>query len=178
MEVHPISALLQLPLPVYEVARSSNYDRVICYAADKGILGPVNVAGFGRVLGLGHDLVDLQEFGRQLAMPGTSMSSLFSTWERRQAERRCSSMMTQRRTRHALGPEPSPYALDNCPWSGVEILDDSKGRPSVRPEPSLEAVLYDCLLPASGQVDRVQLCWYIALSHDGLVASAVVLLCR
>lgn len=136
MEVHPISTLLRLPLPVYEVARSSNYDRVICCGADKGILGPVNVAGFGRVLGLGHDLVDLQEFGRQLAMPGTRMSSLFSTWERRQAERRCSSMITQRRTRHALGPEPSPYCWMTAPGAASRFWMKARvGRASARSSP-------------------------------------------
>lgn len=59
-----MSTLLWLPLPIYEVARSSNYDKVICYEANKGILGPMDIAGFEQVLGLGYDLVDLQEFGR------------------------------------------------------------------------------------------------------------------
>ena len=114
----------------------------------RGILGPMNDAGFGQVLGLGHDLVDLKEFGRQLAMP------------------------------QALGPEPSPYGLDDFPWNRVEILDDGRGRPSVNLESPVEARLYDSLPLTGGQVDRVQLCWHIALSHDGSVASAVVLLCR
>ena len=160
----------------------------------RGILGPMEDAGFGQVLGLGHDLVDLKEFGRQLAMPGTRMTSLFSPRERRQAEQRsllkCDDITAHLAVRwagkesvlkawsQALGSEPSPYDLDDFPWSGVEILDDGRGRPSVNLESSVEAKLYDSLPLPGGQVDRVQLCWHIALSHDGPMASAVVLLCR
>lgn len=43
---------------------------------------------------------------------------------------------------------------------------------------SLAAKLHDFLPLTGGQVNRVQLCWHIALSHDGPVASAVVLPCR
>ena len=151
-------------------------------------------AGFGQVLGLGHDLVDLEKFGRQLAMPGTRMTSLFSPRERRQAEQRAL-LKHDDTTAHlavrwagkesvlkawsqALGTEPSPYGLDDFPWSGVEILDDGRGRPNVNLESSVEARLYDSLLLTGGQFDQMQLCWHIALSHDGPVASAVVLLCR
>ena len=160
----------------------------------KGIIGPMEDAGFGQVLGLGHDLVDLKEFGRQLAMPGTRMTSLFSQRERRQAVHRAllkhDDIATHLAVRwagkesvlkawsQALGPEPSPYGLDDFPWSGVEILDDGRGRPSVNLESSVEVELYDSLPMIGGQVDQVQLCWHIALSHDGPVASAVVLLCR
>ena len=160
----------------------------------RGILGPMDDAGFGQVLGLGHDLVDLEKFGRQLAMPGTRMTSLFSPRERRQAEQRAllkhddtaahlavrwaGKESVLKAWSQALGPEPSPYGLDDFPWSGVEILDDGRGRPSVNLESSVEARFYDSLLLTGGQANRVQLCWHIALSHDGPVASAVVLLCR
>ena len=154
----------------------------------------MNDAGFGQVLGLGHDLVDLKEFGRQLAMPGTRMTSLFSPRERRQAQQRALLKHDDTATHlavrwagkesvlkawsQALGSEPSPYDLDDFPWSGVEILDDGRGRPSVHLESSVEARFYDSLLLTGGQANRVQLCWHIALSHDGPVASAVVVLCR
>ena len=160
----------------------------------RGILGPMDDAGFGQVLGLGHDLVDLEEFGQQLAMPGTRMTSLFSPRERRQAEQRAllkhddtaahlavrwaGKESVLKAWSQALGSEPSPYDLDDFPWSGVEILDDGRGRPSVNLESSVEARLYDSLLLTGGQANRVQLCWHIALSHDGPAASAVVLLCR
>ncbi len=160
----------------------------------RGILGHMEDAGFGQVLGLGHDLVDLKEFGRQLAMPGTRMTGLFSARERRQAEQRAllkhDDMAAHLAVRwagkesvlkawsQALGPEPSPYGLDDFPWSGVEVLDDGRGRPSVHLESNVEARLYDSMTLTGGQFDRVQLCWHIALSHDGPVASAVVLLCR
>ena len=160
----------------------------------RGILGPMEDVGFGQVLGLGHDLVGLKEFGRQLAMPGTRITSLFSPREQRQAQQRAllkhddtvahlavrwaGKESVLKAWSQALGPEPSPYGLDNFPWSGVEILDDGRGRPSVNLASCVEAKLYDSLLLTGGQVDRVQLCWHIALSHDGPVASAVALLCR
>ena len=160
----------------------------------KGILGPMEDAVFGQVLGLGHDLVDLKEFGRQLAMPGTRMASLFSARERRQAEQQALLKHDDPATHlavrwagkesvlkawsQALGPEPSPYGLDDFPWSGVEILDDGRGRPSVNLESTVKAKLHESLPLAGSQVDQVELRWHIALSHDGPVASAVVLLCR
>ena len=160
----------------------------------RGILGPMDDAGFGQVLGLGHDLVDLEKFGRQLAMPGTRMTSLFSPRERRQAEQRAllkhddttvhlavrwaGKESVLKAWSQALGTEPSPYGLDDFPWSGVEILDDGRGRPSVNLESSVKAKLHESLLLTGSQVDHVELRWHIALSHDGPVASAVVLLCR
>ena len=77
----------------------------------------------------------------------------------------------------ALGPETSPYVLDDFSWRGVEIPDDGRGRPSVNLESSVEVRLYDSLPLTDGQLGGVQLCWHIALSHDGPVASAIVLLC-
>ena len=159
----------------------------------KGILGPMEDAVFGQVLGLGHDLVDLKEFGRQLAMPGTRMTSLFSPRERRQAQQRAQLKHDETAAHlaarwagkesvlkawsQALGPELSPYGLDDFPWSGVEILDDGRGRPSVNLESSVQAKLHESLPLTDRQVDQVELRWHIALSHDGPVASAVVLLC-
>ena len=159
----------------------------------KGILGPMEDAVFGQVLGLGHDLVDLKEFGRQLAMPGTRMASLFSPRERRQAQQRAQLKHDETAAHlaarwagkesvlkawsQALGPELSPYGLDDFPWSGVEILDDGRGRPSVNLESSVQAKLHESLPLTDRQVDQVELRWHIALSHDGPVASAVVLLC-
>ena len=160
----------------------------------RGILGPMEDAGFGQMLGLGHDLVDLKEFGRQLAVSGTRMTSLFSPRERRQAQQRALLKHDDTATHlaarwagkesvlkawsQALGPEPSPYSLDDFPWSGVEILDDSRGRPSVNLESSVQVKLNESLPQSGSQVDQVELRWHIALSHDGPVASAVVLLCR
>lgn len=148
---------------------------------------------FGHVLGLGHDLVDLEAFGRQLAMPGTRMAGLFSPREHRQAEQRAMLKHDDPATHlavrwagkesvlkawsQALGSEPSPYGMDDFLWSAVEILDDSRGRPGVHLKSTLKAMLYDSLYSAHSQSDRVQLRWHIALSHDGSVASAVVLLC-
>ena len=159
----------------------------------KGILGPMEDAVFGQVLGLGHDLVDLKEFGRQLAMPGTRMASLFSARERRQAEQQAllkhddtaahlaarwaGKESVLKAWSQALGPELSPYGLDDFPWSGVEILDDGRGRPSVNLESSVQAKLHESLPLTDRQVAQVELRWHIALSHDGPVASAVVLLC-
>ncbi|NEG96313.1 4'-phosphopantetheinyl transferase superfamily protein [Bifidobacterium sp. SMB2] len=143
------------------------------------------------VLGLGHDVVDIAAFAEQLAEPGSRMRALFSSRELRQAALRA-------RVKHddesahlavrwagkeavlkawseALGSRPNPYTLDDFPWSGIEILDDSRGRPSVTLRAGVERTLHESLADVPS---AVCLAWHISLSHDGPVASAVALLIR
>lgn len=100
----------------------------------------------------------------------------------------------------ALRDEPAPYGLDDFPWGGIEILDDRRGRPGVHLGQEVQDRLDESLpirsglgRPASG--GSVMGCggsvgpngeapygvgglvWHISLSHDGGMASAVVLLC-
>ncbi|PJM74579.1 holo-ACP synthase [Bifidobacterium simiarum] len=151
------------------------------------------------VLGLGHDVVDVAAFAEQLAEPGSRMRRLFSPRELRQASLRAQTKHDDESAHlaarwagkeavlkawsEALADRPNPYTIDDFPWSGIEILDDSRGRPHVtlrsdadvrlieslgvdRPDPSDHAV----------RTDRPALIWHISLSHDGPVASAVALL--
>ena len=92
-------------------------------------------------------------------------------------------------------PAALPYTLDDFPWPLVEILDDARGVPHVVLAADVEGRLASSLGPACGAAaegvsaavagaDRADgnagaapwLTWHVSLSHDGPVASAVVLL--
>lgn len=100
----------------------------------------------------------------------------------------------------ALRDEPAPYGLDDFPWGGIEILDDRRGRPGVHLGQEVQDRLDESLPdPSDSRQSRLgwsgvngddsvgafeanprgaaSLVWRIALSHDGGIASAVVLLC-
>ena len=106
------------------------------------------------MLGLGHDVVDVPAFAKQLNEPGTRMRSLFSmreiwqTAQRSQLKHDDEAVHLAARwagkeaflkawcaaiSRHAKdGAEVAyPYTLDNFPWVRIEILDDSHGVPRV-----------------------------------------------
>lgn len=92
----------------------------------------------------------------------------------------------------ALGDNTSPYTLDDFPWSRIEILDDRRGRPHVALAADVERVLrasVDCAgieAACGGTVEERgesketifsgEPTWHISLSHDGPIASAVVML--
>lgn len=138
------------------------------------------------VLGLGHDVVDVAGFAAQLAEPGSRMRGLFSTRELRQAAARgrakhdgeavhlaarwAGKEAVLKAWEEALGDSPSPYTLDDFPWSRIEILDDRRGRPRVALAADAERVLVESL-----RSDGVR--WHLSLSHDGPVASAIAILC-
>ncbi|KAB8294588.1 holo-ACP synthase [Bifidobacterium avesanii] len=176
------------------------------------------------ILGLGHDVVDLAAFAGQLAEPGTRMRALFSARELRQASARAAAKHDAESTHlagkwagkesvlkawcEALGERPNPYTLDDFPWSGVEILDDSRGRPGVVLHANVHRALAESLAESLGEslagppagllgglsggssvgplneppsqmpptAREAPFIWHISLSHDGGVASAVVLL--
>ncbi|WP_346966775.1 holo-ACP synthase [Bifidobacterium angulatum] len=70
-----------------------------------------------------------------------------------------------------------PYTLDDFPWREVEILDDSRGCPRVVLSAKASTALTDSLgvnEPGPGQ-NRMPV-FHVSLSHDGSVASAVVIL--
>lgn len=143
--------------------------------------------GAGRVIGVGHDVVDLAAFDEQLREPGSRMRGLFSVRELRQSRLRAAAKHDGESVHlaarwagkeavlkawcDALGERPYPYTLDDFPWAGVEILDDSRGRPHVVLADPVAARFRDSLAGTSPDPS-----WRISLSHDGPVASAVVLL--
>lgn len=158
------------------------------------------------IYGLGHDVVDVAAFSEQLGVPGSHMRDLFSVREVRQAATRAA-LKNDGEAVHlaarwagkeavlkawceAVGDGPMPYAIDDVPWSGIEILDDSHGRPHVLLRADVERALRESVpqllgggasrafpRPA-GVIDggAASTRWHISLTHDGPVASAVALL--
>ena len=68
-----------------------------------------------------------------------------------------------------LGSAPFPFTLDNFPWREIEILDDSRGVPHVSLSGDASPAFQT---DYSGSIPDV----HISLSHDGPVASAVVMI--
>ena len=159
------------------------------------------------LMGLGHDVVDVTAFARQLGEPGSRMRGLFSARELRQAAQRarvkndgeavhlsarwagkeavlkawCEAIaQLPRHTNAGEGNARAgeyPYTLDDFPWREVEILDDSRGCPRVVLSAKASTALTDSLgvnEPGPGQ-NRMPV-FHVSLSHDGSVASAVVIL--
>ena len=122
------------------------------------------------VLGLGHDVVDVSAFAEQLAEPGSRMRGLFSVREVRQAGERARRKNDDESTHlaakwagkeavlkawcDALGDMPNPYTIENFPWSGIEIVDDSRGRPCVALRPDVERKLCALLPPQPPETPR------------------------
>ena len=110
------------------------------------------------LMGLGHDVVDVAAFARQLDEPGSRMRGLFSARELRQTAQRArvkndgeavhlaarwaGKEAVLKAWCEAIAQLPSgmaaragagdyPYTIDDFPWREVEILDDSHGCPRV-----------------------------------------------
>ncbi|RSX50784.1 4-phosphopantetheinyl transferase [Bifidobacterium goeldii] len=142
------------------------------------------------VFGLGHDVVDVPAFEQQLAQPGSRMRGLFSVREVRQAmglaARKSDGEAVHLAAKwagkeavlkawcEALGDNPAPYTIDVFPWAGIEILDDSLGRPRVVLRDDVERELCNSLPPSASPMVAPQ--WHISVSHDGGIASAIVVL--
>ncbi|KFJ05498.1 holo-ACP synthase [Bifidobacterium tsurumiense] len=169
--------------------------------------------GMESILGLGHDVVDIAGFEKQLNEPGTRLRGLFSARELRQSTLRGESKADGEAVHlaarwagkeavikawsEALGVRDAPFTVDNMPWSQIEILDDSRGRPGVVLSEDAQKMLYESVLGTinHGSAQSVQqsrihsreesasdtdahLEWRISISHDGGIASAVVLLAK
>lgn len=141
------------------------------------------------MLGLGHDVVDVPAFAKQLNEPGTRMRNLFSmreiwqTAQRSQLKHDDEAVHLAARwagkeaflkawcaaiSRHAKdGAEVAyPYTLDNFPWVRIEILDDSHGVPRVILSSEVQRKVQQSLgLP----LDPVRQSYdiSISISHDG-----------
>ena len=132
------------------------------------------------LMGLGHDVVDISGFSQQLNEPGARLRALFSTRELRQAAWCEAIAQLPRHTNAGEGNARAgeyPYTLDDFPWREVEILDDSRGCPRVVLSAKASTALTDSLgvnEPGPGQ-NRMPV-FHVSLSHDGSVASAVVIL--
>lgn len=154
------------------------------------------------IAGMGHDVVDCAEFREQLQLPGSRFEKLFSRREIAQCRMRAQQVGVHgmneqdaaaldinpqeiayaqhlaarwagkeaflKAWSHALAPSTHmPYTIDNFPWSSIEIMQDSVHRPAVVVSDDVERTLADTL----GSAPRI----HISLSHDGGIASAVVI---
>ena len=150
----------------------------------------MNATWGSSILGLGHDVVDVNDFASSCEQtPG--MRSLFSTRELRQCAARAKTKgdteMVHFAVRwagkeavvkawcEALGSSPYPFTIEDFPWADVEILDDERSRPSVVFANQVNRMLLESL-PRLTMQDRIT--WHISLSHDGAIASAVAMLER
>ena len=118
------------------------------------------------ILGLGHDVVDVEPFAEQVNAPGGGMRRLFSARELRQATMRARAKNDGEAVHlaarwagkeavlkawcEALGDQPAPYALDDFPWASIEILDDSHGRPRVAMPDAVRQALESSVPPLGG----------------------------
>lgn len=154
------------------------------------------------IAGLGHDVVNVSQFAEQMSV-SKGWRALFSARELRQ----CSLRAENKSDDEALhisarwaGKEAVikawcealsichtsyPYTLDNTPWSGIEILDDSHGCPRVNLSPEVNNKVLESLSRAQNSAnksDPIEIRWHISLTHDGLIqnhtaiASAVAIL--
>ena len=141
-------------------------------------------------MGFGHDVVAIAVFAEQLSMPGSRMRGLFSARELRQAQTRARLKGDDEATHlaarwagkeavlkawcEAVGEGEYPYTLDDFPWSQIEILDDSRGRPHVVMSVEAEQRCRHSLSDVADGGTSLQ--WHISLTHDGGIASAVAML--
>lgn len=156
------------------------------------------------LMGLGHDVVDVAAFARQLDEPGSRMRGLFSARELRQTAQRArvkndgeavhlaarwaGKEAVLKAWCEAIAQLPSgmaaragagdyPYTIDDFPWRGVEILDDSHGCPRV----ALSSAVTEAVRRSLGCVDGDACAeggdavFHVSLTHDGPVASAMVI---
>ena len=143
------------------------------------------------MLGLGHDVVDVPAFTKQLNEPGPRMRNLFSMREIWQTAQRSQLKHDDEAVHLAArwaGKEAflkawcaaiSRHAKDGAevayPYTLIEILDDSHGVPRVILSSEVQRKVQQSLgLP----LDPVRQSYdiSISISHDGPIASAVVML--
>lgn len=144
------------------------------------------------IAGMGHDIVDCVAFSEQVQQPGTRFEQLFSSRERLQCRMRGGSKDDYARHlavrwagkeaflkawSHALSPELiMPYTIEDFPWASVEIVSDSLRRPSVYITGDVQEKLYASLRNRGLVSAEQSVRCHISVSHDGSMASAVVLL--
>ena len=124
------------------------------------------------IAGLGHDVVNVAQFAEQMR-ESNGWRALFSVRELRQCSLRsdtkhddealhiaarwagkeavikawCEALMNC----NTNYPTEYPYTLDNMPWSGIEILDDSHGCPRVELAQEVQNKLYESVYESVSQ---------------------------
>lgn len=138
-----------------------------------------------QIAGMGHDVVDCASFREQLELPGSRFDELFSAREKAQCRARSGQSHDDYASHlaarwagkeaflkawsHALAPSVQmPYTIENFPWSSIEILNDSVHRPAI--------FLAQCVEEKLRETLGTSVHSHISMSHDGGIASAVVIL--
>lgn len=130
------------------------------------------------VLGVGIDVVDVAGFRAQLADPASGFAeATFTAGERRDAERPAGDRAERLAARFAAKEAfvkawagaryGRPPALATVDLREIEVVLDGWGRPGLR----LHGVVRDAVAELAPAVDA-----RLSLSHDGGVATAVVML--
>lgn len=124
------------------------------------------------IAGLGHDVVNVAQFAEQMR-EGNGWRALFSVRELRQCSLRSDTKHDDEALHIAARwagkeavikawcealmncntgyPTEYPYTLDNMPWSGIEILDDSHGCPRVELAQEVQNKLYESVYESVSQ---------------------------
>lgn len=122
------------------------------------------------IIGVGIDVVPVERFAESLARTPSLADRLFTAAERvtpsggaRGAESLAARFAAKEALAKALGGRTSDG--DGMLWTDAEVSTDEHGRPSLTVSGSVAA------RAASLGVTR----WHVSLSHDGGIASAVVI---
>lgn len=124
------------------------------------------------IAGLGHDVVNVAQFAEQMR-EGNGWRALFSVRELRQCSLRSDTKHDDEALHIAARwagkeavikawcealmncntgyPTEYPYTLDNMPWAGIEILDDSHGCPRVELAQEVQNKLYESVYESVSQ---------------------------
>lgn len=137
------------------------------------------------IVGIGFDLVDVDEFVHQIELPGTRFLENFTGYERRVCEERAA--VSGESGAHLAARWAAKEAAVKA-WSGaltgqapplpdlklseIEVRHDAWNRPYLE-MPGIEDAVEASLRERYGDGSAV---WHVSLSHDGSVAGAQVLL--
>lgn len=124
------------------------------------------------IAGLGHDVVNVAQFAEQMR-ESNGWRTLFSVRELRQCSLRSDTKHDDEALHIAARwagkeavikawcealmncntgyPTEYPYTLDNMPWAGIEILDDSHGCPRVELAQEVQNKLYESVYESVSQ---------------------------
>ncbi|MFP1676467.1 4'-phosphopantetheinyl transferase superfamily protein [Gardnerella sp. Marseille-Q9691] len=124
------------------------------------------------IAGLGHDVVNVAQFAEQMR-ESNGWRALFSVRELRQCSLRSDTKHDDEALHIAARwagkeavikawcealmncntgyPTEYPYTLDNMPWAGIEILDDSHGCPRVELAQEVQNKLYESVYESVSQ---------------------------
>lgn len=140
------------------------------------------------ILGVGTDVVDIESFASQLNEPGSRFTDVFTGREQRVAKARAASHAQPgsspdvaahlaarwaakesliKAWSAALYGGPPVIAETALIWSEIEVIQDKWGRPSL----ALHGAVASAVKNSVGNIRC-----HLSLTHDGPVASAVVIL--